>query len=232
MEGFLCRRKGKLRSPQTADPSLRPPAFHGAKLSEFARADVAWIDSRHGSAQSSLPPVDVLPVPDILYRLPYLHENRPRGSKAMLDAAGARARLRDVRPGAWLISPFSGWKWAKWPSGDVGWLPPDIELPATLKVAARNDMQNAPSHPDRRDRGQLNPNLRHQLVGEVARFKVRQHGAPAPGRDDAGPVLSDLDVGSVQKDPALTTEQPKQDGDPLTPWHAGVDREVIAERTA
>ena len=58
-----------------------------------------------------------------------------------IDAAGARARLRDVRPGAWLISPFSGWKWAKWPSGDVGWLPTDIELPATLQVMARNDMQ-------------------------------------------------------------------------------------------
>jgi len=46
-----------------------------------------------------------------------------------------------VRPGAWLISPFSGWKWAKWPSGDVGWLPTDIELPAILQVVARNDLQ-------------------------------------------------------------------------------------------
>jgi hypothetical protein len=108
---------------------------------EFARADVAWIDCRHGSAQSALPPVNVVPVPDILYRLPYLHEDRPRGSKAMLDAAGARARLRDVRPGAWLISPFTGCKWAKWPSGDVGWLPADIELPATLQVVPLNNIQ-------------------------------------------------------------------------------------------
>ena len=137
MEGLLCRRNPKLRLPRTVDRSLRPPGFRG----EFARAHAAWIDGRHGSAQSSLPPVDVVPVPDILYTLPYLHEDRPRGSKAMLDAAGARARLRDVRPGAWLISPFSGWKWAKWPSGDVGWLPTDIELPATLQVMARNDMQ-------------------------------------------------------------------------------------------
>jgi hypothetical protein len=85
--------------------------------------------------------VDVVPVPDILYGLPYLHEDRPTGSKAMLDAAGARTRLRDVRPGAWLISPFTGWKWAKWPSEDVGWLLTDIELPATLQVGARNDIQ-------------------------------------------------------------------------------------------
>jgi hypothetical protein len=115
------------------DPSLRPPAFHGAKCPSSRALTLAWIDGRHGSAQSSLPPVDVVPVPDLLYRLPYLHESRPRGSKAMLDAAGARARLRDLRPGAWLVSPYSGWKWAKWPSGDVDWLPADIEWPATYR---------------------------------------------------------------------------------------------------
>jgi hypothetical protein len=103
--------------------------------------DVAWIDGRPGWAQAPLPSVDVVPVPDVLNRLPYLHEDRPRGSKAMLDAAGARAKLRDVRPGAWLISPYSGWKWAKWPSGDVGWLPADVELPATLQVSTRYDIQ-------------------------------------------------------------------------------------------
>jgi hypothetical protein len=35
-----------------------------------------------------------------------------------------------------------------------------------------------------------------------------------------------------QNDPALTTEQLEQDSDPVTPCHAGVDREVIAKRTA
>ena len=113
------------------------------EVPEFARPHVAWIDGRHGSAHSPLPPIDVLPVPEILNRLPYLHEDRPRGSKAMLDAAGARARLRDVRPGAWLISSYSGWKWAKWPSGDVGWLPADVELPEILQVSPRNDIQRS-----------------------------------------------------------------------------------------
>lgn len=123
-------------------PELTSAGVPWSEVPEFARADVAWMDGRHGSAtQSSLPPVDVVPVPDILYRLPYLHEDRPRGSRAMIDAAGARARLRDVRPGAWLISPYTAWKWAKWPSGDVGWLPKDIELPVTLRVMARNDIQ-------------------------------------------------------------------------------------------
>ena len=111
------------------------------EVPEFARHHVEWMDGRHGSAQTMLPPVDVVPVPDVLNTLPRLHKDRPRGSKATLDAAGALERLRDVRPGAWLISPYSGWKWAKWPSGDVGWLPASVELPAALQVAARNDIQ-------------------------------------------------------------------------------------------
>jgi hypothetical protein len=115
-------------------PEVTSAGVPWSEVPEFARADVAWIDGRNGSAESSLPSVDVVPVPEILHRLPYPHADRPLGSKALLDAAGAKARLRDARPGAWLISPFSGWKWAKWPSGDVGWLPADIELPATLQV--------------------------------------------------------------------------------------------------
>lgn len=112
-----------------------------SKVPEFARHHVDWMDGRHGPAKTPLPSVDLLAVPDVLNRLPSLHENRPRGSTAMIDAAGARARLRDVRPGAWLISPYTGWKWAKWPSGEVGWLPADVELPATLQVSTRNDIQ-------------------------------------------------------------------------------------------
>jgi hypothetical protein len=59
----------------------------------------------------------------------------------MIDAHGARARLRDVRPDAWLISPYTGEKWAKWPSGDIGWVPRDIDLPKSLQVPSRNDIQ-------------------------------------------------------------------------------------------
>jgi hypothetical protein len=43
------------------------------------------------------------------------------------------ARLRDVRPGAWLISPYSGWKWAKWSGGDVGWLRQTLSCPRSCK---------------------------------------------------------------------------------------------------
>src|SRR5262245_18199859 len=50
-------------------------------------------------------------------------------------------RLRNIRPGAWLISPYTGWKWAKWPSGDVGWVPPNVELPKGLQVPSLNYIQ-------------------------------------------------------------------------------------------
>ena len=122
-------------------PELTSAGVPWREVPEFARHYVEWMDGRHGSAQATLPSVDVVPVPDVLNTLPFLHEDRPRGSKAMLDAAGAQERLRDVRPGAWLISPYTGWKWAKWPSGDVGWLPANVGLPAALQVAARNDIQ-------------------------------------------------------------------------------------------
>jgi hypothetical protein len=135
-----------LMPPTRAAPAV---ASEGDRIR--ARNERAWLHRRleYGDRISLAAPAhdrlwqifDLVPVPDILYRLPYLLENRPRRSKAMLDVAGAKARLRDVRPGAWLISPYTGWKWAKWPSGDIGWLPADTELPATLRVAARNDVQ-------------------------------------------------------------------------------------------
>src|SRR5262245_32922868 len=110
------------------------------QVPEFARRHVAWMDGRHGPAQTTLPGLDIVPLPDLFNALTHLHEERPRGTKAMIDVAGARARLRGVRPGAWLISPYTGWKWAKWPSGDVGWLPATIELPKSLQVPSLNDI--------------------------------------------------------------------------------------------
>src|SRR6516164_11718423 len=140
MEGLFMSKKRKTTVTSDGGPEFTSAGVPWSEVPEFARPHVAWIDGRYGSAQTSLPPVDVVPVPAVLHRLPYLHEDRPTGSKAMLDVAGARARLRDVRPGAWLISPYSGWKWAKWPNGEVGWLSAETELPATLQVVARGDV--------------------------------------------------------------------------------------------
>jgi hypothetical protein len=75
---------------------------------EEARHQVEWIDGRQGSAKESLPSLDQIPVPAVLLTLPYLHDDRPRGSKAMLDASGAQHRLANCRPGAWLVSPQAG----------------------------------------------------------------------------------------------------------------------------
>lgn len=57
----------------------------------------------------------------------------------MLDAGSAKAWLKAARPGAWLVSPFSGWKWATWPDGEVGWVPADVELPAELRLRTHGE---------------------------------------------------------------------------------------------
>ena len=64
-----------------------PPRFRGAKCQNSQDISVEWIDGRHPSSQRPLPLLDEVPVPDILNRLPYLHERRPRGSTAMIEAA-------------------------------------------------------------------------------------------------------------------------------------------------
>jgi hypothetical protein len=75
--GFFMPKKRETKVASNGGPELTSAGVPWSEVPEFARVHVAWIDGRHGSAQSSLPPVDVVPVPDILYRLPYLHEERP-----------------------------------------------------------------------------------------------------------------------------------------------------------
>jgi hypothetical protein len=111
------------------------------EVPDFAISQVEWMDGRHGSAKQTLPSIEHTPVPAVLFSLPRLHENRPLGSKAMIDFHGANFRLANCRPGAWLISPYTGWRWAKWPTGDVGWIPADAALPESLRVRSRDDFQ-------------------------------------------------------------------------------------------
>ena len=108
---------------------------------EFARYDVEWMDGVYGTASGGLPSVVEFPIPDVLYTKGINHSAHPRGSKAMIDIHGANFRLKDCRPGAWLVSPYTGSKWTVWPSGRIGWLPEDIELPEALRVYSRDDVQ-------------------------------------------------------------------------------------------
>jgi hypothetical protein len=122
-------------------PEFTSAGMKWSDVPEHARYQAAWIDGRHGPTRAPLPTIEIEPIPAILNQLPRLHDDRPRGSKAMLDAGGASARLRSARPGAWLLSPYTGWKWAVWPDGEVGWVPAKVGLPFSLRVSARNDIQ-------------------------------------------------------------------------------------------
>lgn len=107
----------------------------------FAREHVTWIDGRDGPAVGDLPSLEDVPLPSELLMLPVLNEDRPRGATAMLDVAGARHRLAGCRPGAWVASPRTGRRWAKWPNGQVGWIPPEVNLPESLRVSSLNEAE-------------------------------------------------------------------------------------------
>ena len=109
---------------------------------EFARHEVEWMDGIQGSATNTLPSEAEVPVPVGIMKLTeHAVSGRPRGATAMIDFTGAKHRLKDCRAGAWLISPRTGWKWAKWGGGQIMWVPKDADLPECLRVSNRNDEQ-------------------------------------------------------------------------------------------
>jgi hypothetical protein len=118
----------------------------GIPLKDLAieiRHIIDWIDGVHGSAaELELPSISEVPIPRELLYIPRLHPDRPRGASAMADAHGANLRLRGCRPGAWLVSPKTGWHWAVWPNGEIGWLPKSIELPPELRVSSSVALPN------------------------------------------------------------------------------------------
>ena len=78
-----------------------------SELPDFVLIKAEWMDGRHGPAREPLPSIDQVPIPAVLFTLPCLHEDRPRGSTAMIDTQGAKLRL----------------------SGEVGWVPANVALP-------------------------------------------------------------------------------------------------------
>ncbi len=126
-----------------ADEDCTSAGVPWSRVGHRGRETVEWMDGHQGPAKNQLPSLDAAPVPEELLALPRLHPDRPRGSKAMLDAAGAKHRLAGVRPGAWLVSLIAGSKWAKWPDGHVGWVPASTELLESLRVDCRDDMRSA-----------------------------------------------------------------------------------------
>jgi hypothetical protein len=72
-----------------------------------------WMDVT--AREDTQPSVDQTPIPPVLFALSHLQDNRPGGSKAMADVHRCRATTCKCRPGAWLLSSYTGWRWAKQP---------------------------------------------------------------------------------------------------------------------
>ena len=157
--------------------------------------------------EDTLPSLDQVPIPTVLFALPVLHEDRPRGSKAMADVHGAKQRLADCRPGAWLLSPYTGWQWAKWPNGEVGWLPADIALPDPLRARARNDTPKtstaAPnaSQPEK----QAEPGATNETVADIVRRKIANNPRFKEVRDSKGYIFLGEHIYEQSKASAIKT---------------------------
>lgn len=114
-----------------------------ADVLSFKRPDVAnakpkCVDGQEDIAEETPLSIDhvstgvVLPM--FLFALPSLNEARPRSPRTVGDANIAGRRLQNYGPGAWLLSPMTGFLWAKWPNGEVGWVPAGVTLPDFLRV--------------------------------------------------------------------------------------------------
>ena len=107
---------------------------------DWIRPELEWIEGVHRSAAETQQNVPEEPFPEPVY-VKVKPSDHPRGASAMIDYHGASQRLKGCRPGSWLISPRTGWKWIVWSHGSVGWQPKDACLPDALRVHSRNDVQ-------------------------------------------------------------------------------------------
>ena len=106
---------------------------------DWIRPELEWIGGAHGSVASTQ--VDAgKPLPEPVY-VKVKPSEHPRGASVMVDYHGASQRLKGCRPGSWLLSPRTGWKWIVWSNGSIGWQPKDACLPDALRVTSRNDAQ-------------------------------------------------------------------------------------------
>ena len=97
-----------------------------------------WVNGTGTPPLDRLPDLTAEPIPTILQKLTLPHSERPLGSTAMLHISGARARLKDMRIGAWTIAPHCNWRYVRACEGGVYWVPESVDLPENLFVPYSN----------------------------------------------------------------------------------------------
>lgn len=97
-----------------------------------------WVNGTGTPPRDGLPSLTAEPTPTILQELSLPHPERPLGSAAMLHISGARARLKDMRIGAWTIAPHCNWRYVRAGEGSVYWVPESVDLPENLFVPYSN----------------------------------------------------------------------------------------------
>lgn len=125
----------KPAAPRTQDAFIRTSADAEDPGEELPLSkDLRWLKTIAGPASLAVTLTEA-PIPEALFGTFRAHPSMPYGSTLMLDAAAANRRLKDCRPGAWLISPKTGWKWAVFANTKVDWVPSSVVLPEYLQVS-------------------------------------------------------------------------------------------------
>ena len=62
--------KRKSSTPATASSEVTSAGVPWSEVPDFALFHVEWMDGRHGSAKQTLPPVDRVAIPPVLFTVP------------------------------------------------------------------------------------------------------------------------------------------------------------------
>jgi hypothetical protein len=120
------------------DNDMKHVKSDASKQTRSIESMINWVTGTGATPSGQLPSLIEEPIPKILQEIALPHPKQPLGSTAMLHGSGARARLKDMRVGAWTIAPHCNWRYIKAPTGSVEWIPKSIDLPENLFVPYTN----------------------------------------------------------------------------------------------
>ena len=120
------------------DNDMKHVKSDAPKQTRSIESMINWVTGTDATPSGQLPSLIEEPIPKILYETVLPHPDQPLGSTAMLHGSGARARLKDMRVGAWTIAPHCNWRYIKAPTGSVEWIPNSLDLPRNLFVPYTN----------------------------------------------------------------------------------------------
>jgi hypothetical protein len=73
------------QKPQLNEGEVTSTGMPWSEVGDFALPYAKWLDGRHGPAEDTLPSLDQVPIPTVLFALPVLHEDRRSSCKRKMS---------------------------------------------------------------------------------------------------------------------------------------------------